>query len=116
MIFLWTSIIGAAVIVAASLFRRPQQRYEDVLVALVLIGGWFLASIPAAVSASLRPHTVDALLYRIDLFFGLDPLALARLTARHRWLWWLEDLSYIALPVVIAGAYAAERSRKMLAV
>jgi len=114
--FFLAALLGALVILVAAFLRGTKDKYPDFCVALGLAFFVLLLTIPNRVSEIWHPHTVDMLLYRADLALGLDSLAIARFVDRHDSLSWLLARMYEGLPIVVALAYAIERSRTLLRV
>jgi hypothetical protein len=112
--FLVASIVGALFIVISPFLRGTKDKFPDVCVAGGLVYFALMLIVPGHLSAIWHPHTMDLALYRADLALGLDSLALARFVTQRPWLWSLLVRSYQVLPIVVALAYAIERSRTLL--
>jgi PAP2 superfamily len=111
--FLLYAVTGAVVILAMSVARRKADKYTDFCIATGLLVFVVLLAIPQKLTVVLHPHTVDWLLYRADLALGLDPLPVARLVYATPWLERALVVSYDALPLAVAIAWAVERPRAM---
>jgi hypothetical protein len=111
--FLVTSICSL-IVMGISFVRRERDKYPAFCVAVMLPVFSVLMCIPLRIVSALHPHTVDSLLYRVDLAIGLDPIAVYHFVQRTAWLKRLVDIVYFGLPVPVAIAQAWERPRVML--
>jgi membrane-associated phospholipid phosphatase len=108
------TVIGSLIVLAASFIRRDRDKYPAVCVAVMLPVFSVLMCIPLRIVSALHPHTVDALLYRVDLAMGLNPVAVYQFVQRTAWLKTLVDIAYFGLPLPVAIGQALERPRVML--
>lgn len=108
------TVVGSLIVLLASFIRRDRDKYPAVCVAVMFPVFHVLMSIALRIISALHPHTVDALLYRVDLALGLNPVAVYQFVQRTSWLKILVDIVYFGLPLPVAIGQALERPRVML--
>lgn len=107
------ALIGFAIIMGAAFLRRTADKYGDFCIA-VSIPVFILLLLPiGAFTGWLRPATMDVAFRRADFGLGLDGLAFTRWLLRTGWYRVVGPI-YDALPLVLALAWAVERSRTLL--
>jgi PAP2 superfamily len=106
------SFVGAGLILASSFRRRDRQVDAWVAVALIAASAF---SLPAVTFLTAPAHaTYDNFLYLADRWLRFDTVRLARLVYGTRLLWVLIEVIYVSLPLAVAIAWAAERSRLLV--
>lgn len=105
-------LCGALLITITGIVRRENWKL-DVVIAIAF-ALYPLANLPLIFITKIHPHTIDANLYQIDLWMGIDPLKFFRYVLERHWLFVLLTDVYGALPIMMALAWVLERSRLVL--
>jgi hypothetical protein len=113
MTFYWCALAGFLLIMVVSFIRGTKDKYDDFCVGAAIPIFCILLTYISQITIWLRPVTIDAQLRAVDLSLGLDGFALTR-WLYPTWAWAIVAAIYPSLPLVMAGAWAFEKSRLLL--
>lgn len=104
-------VFAVVIIVIASRLRRDhRKRRQDFVTAMGLT---VLMGVSTSINLQLAqhfPHTIDARLWHWDEVLHVDPLAVIYFMEAHAGLWYVLQLTYRALPIVMAIVWIAEQN------
>ena len=106
------TFIGMCIIGCVGFTRRDWL--ADLTIAVVFIGFPFVLLISWDLLIYLHPFTVDPWLYQADRTLGIDDFSFIHFTYAHPALVWVLSAVYYGLPVILALAWAIERSTLLL--
>lgn len=118
MSFFEAGFYGAVIILTASFIRKSTNRLDDFTIATLFVSYpiIFMVSIGGLATFQRATHqpTVDPYLYAIDRSLGLDPFTLFQMVRETPWLRNVLLTVYDSLLMVVALAWACERSYTLL--
>lgn len=113
--FIYFTLAGAIVLVAAAFIRNDADKSGSFLLATFFAAVPFVFLPAQGLTTWLNPTTMDLSLYRADLSLHLDPLNFCRFVYSHEGFRRVLLFGYNALPLVLAIFYSIERPGLLVA-
>jgi hypothetical protein len=115
--FVSAAVLAYFALVADSFHRRrdPATRIANFRIGCaIVLFPLFILPLACLGESAVRPKTMDGLFRSGDLWLGLDGYALSRFCLAHSWAYWSTVAVYEFLPLALALAWLASRSRTLV--
>lgn len=107
-------ILAVLLILAVSRMRRDKRkRWLDFVTALGFLTLIYVSTRLNLWVARHVQHSIDPQLWRSNIAFHVDPFAVVYFMQAHATLWYVMEISYASLAMVMAIAWLAEQNRTL---
>ena len=107
-------ILAVLLILAVSRMRRDKRkRWQDFVTALGFLTLIYVSTRLNLWVARHVQHSADPLLWRANIAFHVDPFEVVYFMQAHATLWYVMEISYASLAIVMAIVWLAEQNRTL---